>query len=156
MSQVRFERCHASQWRLGLRPEKCTSGAGPHDGRFGSGDSEAGEPSVGRPGLADARGETAPQRRERLRRIFRAHAAGCPHRATGRHGTAAHPFNERHHGSRSALPQHGDGESRRTAALGAWRRPARRICTMGRPSASNRQSCGMAVRPRTRGDCSRR
>jgi hypothetical protein len=28
----------------------------------------------------------------RLRRIFRADAAGCPHRATGRHGTAAHPL----------------------------------------------------------------
>jgi hypothetical protein len=43
----------------------------------------------------------------------------------------------------------------RTAALGAWRRPARRTCTMGRPSPSNRQSCGMEVRRQDRGNCTR-
>jgi hypothetical protein len=46
----------------GLRPEKCASAECPYDGRFGSGDSEAGAPSVGPPGSPHAGGETAPQR----------------------------------------------------------------------------------------------
>jgi hypothetical protein len=87
-----FERRHVSQWRLGLRPGKCGSGARPP---MAASARVFRRPAHHRLGRRVFRTVVAKQRLRgsgRLRRIFRTHAAGCPHRATGRHGTAAHPL----------------------------------------------------------------
>ena len=86
------ERCHVSQWRLGLRPEKCASGACPHNGRFGLGGSEAGAPSFGPNGSSGRwRRNGASADRDACGAFFELTPRACPHRATGRHGTATHP-----------------------------------------------------------------